>query len=524
MEYDHFKMDTVKQAIELVTPGCYFASIDFTSAYYSVPIRPADRKYLRFIWQGQAYQFTVLAQGLSTAPRIYTKMLKPAFAAMRDKGFTVLGYIDDTILIENNAEEIEKSLQFATKLFDDLGMTISVKKSVLQPVQRIEYLGFIIDSTDMTVCLTDAKKQKIHKLACKLLKKSQFSIRELAAFIGNVVASEHGVLMVPFHYKNLEVERNKYLLQTHSNWDAIVSNNDVIKNDLLWWKQTILDSKRDIIPPPVNKTLYSDSSMKGWGGHTCTTAGDSTGGDWNEVEQSKHINELELLAAFFTLKCFCSQDSQIHVRLIMDNTTAIACVNNYGSMKLHLLKLAHEMFNWALSRNILLSAGYIPGVENILADRESRTRNLDAEWKLKPKWFEYIVSQFGNPDIDLFASRVNYQMKPYVAWRPDPEALFIDAFSESWSSYFSYIFPPFSVMSRVLRKLITDDARAIVIHPEWPQQIWFPRLQKLKVGLSIKLPWNCLEMPQKQSEVHPLNKKLHLRASLLLGSNIVIKD
>ena len=43
----------------------------------------------------------------------------------------------------------------------------------------------------------------------------------------------------------------------------------------------------------------------------------------------------------------------------MDNTTAVACVNNYGSMKLHLLKIAHEMLNWALAKNIILSLGYV---------------------------------------------------------------------------------------------------------------------------------------------------------------------
>ncbi len=147
----------------------------------------------------------------------------------------------------------------------------------------------------------------------------------------------------------------------------------------------------------------------------------------------------------------------------MDNATAIACVNNYGSMKLHLLAVSNEMFEWALSWDIILSAGYIPGKDNVLADKESCTHNLDTEWKLKPKWFDYIVSQFGTPDIDLFASRINKQLDNYVSWHPDPYAKFIDAFSESWSQFYSYIFPPFSVMTRVLRKLEVNGTSAIVI-------------------------------------------------------------
>ncbi len=233
---------------------------------------------MRFIWGGQAYQFVVMAQGLCTAPRAYTKMLKPVFAFLRKLGFTVLGYIDDTIFIERSADDIMRSLRAATKLFDELGMTISVKKSVLHPVQKIEYLGFILNSVDMTVRLTDVKKLKIKNLAAKMLKLSEFSIRLLSSFIGNVVAAEQGVYMAPYHYKKLEIQRNIYLVESRGEFDYVMPTNAIIRKELLWWQNTILESKRDILPPPVDVTLYSDASMKGWGGHTVDNS--STGGDW----------------------------------------------------------------------------------------------------------------------------------------------------------------------------------------------------------------------------------------------------
>jgi hypothetical protein len=222
IECDHFKMDTVKKAIELITKNCYFASVDFKNAYYSVLIKEKDRIYLRFIWQGRAYQFVVMAQGLCTAPRAYTKLLKPVLANIRQKGFTVLGYIDDTIFIENSSDEVRQSLNYATDLFDDLGLTISIKKSVFEPTQRIEYLGFILDSRSMTVTLTDAKKQKIYKLASQLLRKEKFTIRALSQFIGNVVAAEQGVFMAPYYYKRLEIYRNKMLVKCDDDYNAVI--------------------------------------------------------------------------------------------------------------------------------------------------------------------------------------------------------------------------------------------------------------------------------------------------------------
>ena len=42
-----------------------------------------------------------------------------------------------------------------------------------------------------------------------------------------------------------------------------------------------------------------------------------------------------------------------------------------------------------------------------------------------------------------------------------------------------YIFPPFKILARVVRKIRRDRATAIVIAPNWSGQPWFPLLHKL---------------------------------------------
>lgn len=76
-------METLKSALHLVRRNCYFAKIDFKDAYFSIPIDENDRKYLRFTWKGQIYEFTALPNGLSSAPRIFTKVMKPVFSTLR---------------------------------------------------------------------------------------------------------------------------------------------------------------------------------------------------------------------------------------------------------------------------------------------------------------------------------------------------------------------------------------------------------------------------------------------------------
>ena len=58
-----FKMSTMKDVINLITPGCYLASIDIRQAYYSVPINESHKKFLRFTFNGQNYHFNVMPNG-----------------------------------------------------------------------------------------------------------------------------------------------------------------------------------------------------------------------------------------------------------------------------------------------------------------------------------------------------------------------------------------------------------------------------------------------------------------------------
>ena len=85
------------------------------------------------------------------------------------------------------------------------------------------------------------------------------------------------------------------------------------------------------------------------------------------------------------------------------------------------------------------------------------------------------------PDIDLFASRLNNRVETYYSWKPDPFAIGVDAFQAFWGESLLYIFPPFSLMGKVLPKLEHDQGTAIVIAPYWPTQSWFSKLLKMLI-------------------------------------------
>lgn len=75
----HFKMTHLDTAVAMMSRDCFMGSIDLKDAFYSVLIIQESRKFLCFQWKGQIYQFNAMPFGLTSAPRIFTKIMKPVF-------------------------------------------------------------------------------------------------------------------------------------------------------------------------------------------------------------------------------------------------------------------------------------------------------------------------------------------------------------------------------------------------------------------------------------------------------------
>lgn len=287
-----------------------------------------------------------------------------------------------------------------------------------------------------------------------------------------------------------------------------------MKIELKWWIDNIKAQFRKIDQGTPQIVISSDASMSGWGA-VCN--GVKIGGRWNDDEKIHHINYLELLAVFHALKSFGKEHRFIHIGLRIDNTCAISYLKHFGGIKSsELYNLARDIWFWCIHRDIWISANYVPSCENI-ADAESRKFNENIEWMLNTGIFNKLVDIWGVPDIDLFATRLNAQLPLYSSWKPDPGCKFIDAFSESWNELYCYIFPPFSLLGRVVQKLRRDQAEGIIVAPMWPTQSWFSDLMQLVTDYPIILPMkNLLTLPQ-TDKVHPLQEKLRLIACRVSG-------
>ena len=125
-----------------------------------------------------------------------------------------------------------------------------------------------------------------------------------------------------------------------------------------------------------------------------------------------------------------------------------------------------------------------------------------------------------SPTIDCFASRTNCQHPVYASLRPDPYATYVDAFSLNWQDFNCYIFPPFSVIGKVLQKIRINNVVALCVLPHWPTQAWWPLMQQMMVKGPLVLPprQTNLVLPNSPKELHPLHQKLKLLICLLSGN------
>ena len=182
--------------------------------------------------------------------------------------------------------------------------------------------------------------------------------------------------------------------------------------------------------------------------------------------------------------------------------------------------LAKDIWLWCYDRQIWLSACHIPGSSNVHADHESRHFNDNLEWKLNPAIFSAICNEFLTPEIDLFASRLNRQLGPFVSWRPDPEAFACDAFSLNLANFNFYAFSPFSLSGMMLHKIQREEATGFCIIPLWPTQPWFSLMLRLPIEIPVILPqrMDLLYLPHHSPrKYHPLLSKLRLIVCKLSG-------
>ena len=211
------------------------------------------------------------------------------------------------------------------------------------------------------------------------------SMHELAAMIGRMnQMARVGIHQALLHYRALQ---KAYIACLHKrghhtkSQQVQVSLNSQAMEELQWWTSPLIleHNGTSLHPSPIDMTITTDASTKGWG---AVCKGRKTGGRWSSSEANQHINYLELKAAYLAIQALVKEETETprHLRLLIDNTTAVAYINKKGGTRsAQLASLAMEIWAYCLSRQIWLAAKHLPGLMNSEADYASRNFNTHTE-------------------------------------------------------------------------------------------------------------------------------------------------
>ena len=248
--------------------------------------------------------------------------------------------------------------------------------------------------------------------------------------------------------------------------------------DLAWW--TDLDKvhcSRAIYREATSATLFSDASMRGWGGVLNQKV--ICHGLWNKKEQEQHITELELLAVIRNVQALLPRLKSRRVLLLEDNQAVVYIFWNKTSRQPRLMGYLRDLILLLDTNNTILEVRYVRTDRN-LADLPSRFRGTD-HWRLRANVFQRMERLLGvSHTIDRFACRATTLLPRWNAPHPEHGAEAIDGLSQPWDRDQNWLHPPPDLLPQVVARLDREvDIHGTLVTPYWPAEAWFEGIRRL---------------------------------------------
>ncbi|CAM4454824.1 unnamed protein product [Leuciscus chuanchicus] len=290
-----FRMLTTRKILAQIRRGDWFVSIDLKDAYFQIQTASRHRRFLRFAFEGQAYQYTVLPSGLSPAPRTFTKCMNAALAPLRMRGVQVLNYLDDWLILAQSRSVLIEHTTILLDHLKNLGLRVNWAKSSLSPSQTISFLGTELDSLSMIARLSPQRAVDIQRTASSFRCSASVLLKKFQKMLG-LMASASSVLqlgllrMRPLQFwLKARVPRQAWasgLLRLKVNQKCVTALKPWRADD--WYQSGVSLGTSSRV-----RVVSTDVSTSGWG---VLLEGRPFFGQWSEREKLLHINCLEMLA------------------------------------------------------------------------------------------------------------------------------------------------------------------------------------------------------------------------------------
>lgn len=460
------KFEDWRVATDLFIKNGYMFKFDISSAYHHVEISSSQQTFLGFSWKNSYYCFRVLPFGLSSAPYLFTKLMRPLVKYWRTCCINIVVYLDDGWGCSSNLDLCRENACFIKSSIEKSGFMLNNDKSIWEPVQKLEWLGLVWNANDYCLNIPDRRIDSVLNTLHVVINKFPFVVaREIAKVTGKVIS----LSPVVGNVCRLMTRHLHQVILSRYTWDSqfkVVNNHPCIV-ELCFWKNNIerLNNKKFVGYDMPAVFVYSDASAIERAAYSVQICRSIFYYSWNDDDSTKSSTWRELKAIELAFMSYCKSIQGKTVKWFTDSQNCKKIIES-GSMKLELQVMARNIFELCIKNNIRLEVQWIPRSENEQADYLSKMIDFD-DWGVSIDFFEFMDDMWGKHTVDRFADIHNSKLCRYNSrfWSPNTEH--VDAFSQNWSGEKNWLVPPIYLVNKVVKHIIVCRATGTLVIPKW---------------------------------------------------------
>ena len=248
----------------LLANKSYLFKSDLKNGYHHIETLDSHQTYLDFSWDIKGatkyFVFTVLTFGLSSAPFVFTKVVRPLVKHWRSHAVKIACFLDNGLGIAYTYQDALSCSNFVKTTLKNTGFVPNVTKSIWIPCERIIWLGIEIDINNNILSISSSRITSILNKIEFLTNKIYISAMELSELAGKIISTKF-IIGNTTHPKT----RNIYkIIESRPSWDNkfnLLLHQEAIK-EIIFWKNNIkIINKRFIKEYKIPSLLvYSDAS------------------------------------------------------------------------------------------------------------------------------------------------------------------------------------------------------------------------------------------------------------------------
>lgn len=475
-------MEGLKGVKFVVEQGDWMIKVDLQDYYLHFRLEKEEREWWGVRWGRKYFRFRAAIFGFRRSAEVASRVSKELMRILNRRGHRGLVWVDDFLFCYRTKEQAEAGAEEVVRFLEGLGFVVG-QKSVLEPVQRIGFLGLEIDSVSMRIYVPQTKVDKLREELKEVAVSGRKGIvaRRLAEVVGRLNSVDKGFVwgrVVRGIGRALSVRRPRWM------WGKKVDVREEFKERLLWAAERLGENVgRGIVEGGGEKVVVWTDASGEWGWGVVVVRGgviSRSGGEWREGEREKHINDKELMAVerIFEEEVWKSLGLKENEEWVLkiDNTVALSYVKRGGGRIQRLAEIAERVW-WNLARRRIVVVGmdWVRSEWN-WADVESRREEVGG-WRTRGwlrRWGEEVTRH--SIGMDVFASAESAIVRRFYSKWDSPGSEGRNAFLREWEDG-SWIVPELGDAGAAVLEVFQRKIHAMIVIPAW-QRTWVEEVRR----------------------------------------------